>query len=77
MKTKSDEICNKLKALINTEEEALKKAHKKFLESGFGAENHATFVQAASSAMSSIRAYKQAIEIVEKAYEEEETKDQK
>ena len=70
METKRNEICDKLKALINTEEEALKKAHKEFLESGFGAESHATFAICANSAMSSISAYKQALEIVEKAYEE-------
>lgn len=77
METKRSEICDKLKALIDAEEEALKKAHKEFLESGFSAESHATFAQAANSAMSAIHAYKQAVEIVEKAYEEEETKDQK
>ena len=74
---RKDEICDKLKKLINTEEEALKKAHKEFMESGFSAESHETFAQAANSAMSSISAYKQALEIVKEAYEEEETKDQK
>ena len=75
MEAKKDEICDKLKELINTEEEALKKAHADFLESGFSAESHSTFAQAANSAMSSIRAYKQALEAVEEAYKEEETKD--